>query len=322
MTTIPGPSNFQQDCPEQPPIRPAIIAGFLLIIMFFGGFWAWASTAPLQSAAVAPGSVNLDTYRKTVQHLEGGIVRDILVREGQEVAKDDVLIRLDDTQASAKIQLLKAQILSEEKQLAFLAEEIGVLETLLEKGLTSRPRILALKRLQAEVEGNRAQHTAELRAAEDIVERSRILAPLTGRVVGLQVHTSGGVVKPGDPLLSIVPTDEPLVVEARVDPNDIDVIHKGLPAQVRLTPLNARMVPPIPGQVVWISADRMGDQQKGEGYYLARIQLTADESELPTDVKLYPGMPAEVMILTGERTVLNYLIAPISRSFRRAFREN
>lgn len=306
---------------DRPPIRGAVTLGILVVILFMSGFAGWAALAPLQSAAIALGSVNLDTYRKTIQHLEGGIVRDIRVREGQDVEKGDILLHLDETQARAKIELLQAQIGSEEAQLDLINEEIADVETLLAKGLAKKSRVLALHRRRAELEGNRTEHSAQLRAAKDVIARSTIRAPITGSVVGLKVHTTGGVIRPGDALLSIVPKDEPLVIEARVDPNDIDIVQKGLPAQVRLTPLNARDVPPLQGRVIWISADRMSDPDTGAGYYLARVELTEQPSKLPQSVELYPGMPAEVMILTGERSLLSYLAAPISRSFRRAFRE-
>ncbi|MEM1019188.1 MAG: HlyD family efflux transporter periplasmic adaptor subunit [Pseudomonadota bacterium] len=307
--------------PNRPPIGGAVLIGFLVLLMFFGGFIAWAGRAPLQSAAVATGSVNLDTYRKTVQHYEGGIIKDILIREGQDVDKDQVLIVLDETQARSKIELLKAQISAEKQRLSFINERIEAVAVLLEKGHANKPQILELYGKRAEMEGNTTVYAAQLRAAEHVVARAKIRAPISGTVVGLQVHTSGGVIKAGESLLSIVPRDEPLVVEARVDPNDIDVVHKGLPAQVRLTPFNTRMIPPVPASVVWISADSMNDPNTGASYYLARVRLANQSPELPADLQLYPGMPAEVMVVTGERTLLNYLAAPLMRSFRRAFLE-
>lgn len=308
--------------PHGPPIRGAATAGLSLIALFFGGLLYWGGTAPLQSAAVAPGTVNLDTYRKTIQHFEGGIVRKILVREGQEVSKGEVLVQLDETQTRARIDLLEAQLASREKQFKLISEELENVQSLFEKGLTTQSRLLALKRNKAVLEGERIERLAQLKAARDVVDRSRIRAPIAGTVVSLQVHTTGGVIKPGDPLLSIVPQDEPLVIDAQVDPNDIDVIHKNLSAQVRLTPLNARTVPPLPGRIAWISADRMSDQNTGTNYYLARVEITSVETELPEDVVLYPGMPAEVIITTGEHTFFEYLIAPLARSFRRSFRED
>lgn len=286
-----------------------------------GNFVGWAAFAPLHSAAIAPGTVNLDTYRKTVQHYEGGIIDRILVREGQTVAKGAILIRLDQTRAKAGIDLLEAQIAAEKKQLKFIAEEIAVVEELLDKGLAKKPRILELYRRHAELEGDRSEHLAQLRTAQDVIVRSIIRAPITGTVVGLQVHTTGGVIKGGEPLLSIVPLDEPMFIEARIAPNDIDIVHSGQSAQIRLTPFNARMAPPIPAVVEWISADALSDQATGIPFYLARIKPAVSPSELPDNMQLYPGMPAEVMVLTGERTFMGYLMAPLTRSFRRAFKE-
>lgn len=307
--------------PDRPPIRRAVFIGVAVIVLFLFGMTGWAAMAPLQSAAIAPGSVSLDTYRKTIQHLEGGIVSKILVREGEEVEKGDVLVTLDETQAKSRIQLLEAQIASETAQLDLLNEEIRDIENLYQRGLAKKSRVLGLQRRKVELEGDRTEHLAALHAAKDVILRSQIKAPITGAVVGLQIHTKGGVIKPGDALMSIVPKDEPLVVEARVDPNDIDVVQKGMVAQVRLTPLNTRDVAPLDGKVIWISADRMTEKETSAGYYLARIKLDNQADSLPKGVDLYPGMPAEVMILTGERSLFGYLSAPITRSFRRAFRE-
>ena len=143
-----------------------------------------------------------------------------------------------------------------------------------------------------------------------------------GTIVGLQVHTPGGVIAPGEPLMDIVPSGERLVIEARVDPNDIDVVEAGLPARVLLTAFNLRSLAPIEGRVVWVSADRLIDERTGQAYYLARIELVEDPAEVLDGASLYPGMQADVMIVTGERTALEYLIRPISRSFDRAFRED
>lgn len=314
-------TTYGQNDGDGPKLSAAISSGFLLIAVLIGGFMGWSALAPLQSAAIAQGSVNLDSYRKSVQHYEGGIIQKIMVREGQHVEQDDVLIELDETRAKSSQDLLEAQIASEEKQLGLIDEEIKIVEGLLEKGLAKKPRILELYRRQAELQGNRTEHIAQLRAAKDVIERAKIRAPIAGSVVGLQVHTAGGVIKAGDTLLSIVPKDEPLVIEARIDPNDIDVVHSGLPAQVRLTPYNARIMPPLPAVVEWISADAMRDPSTGASFYLARVKLDGEPAELPDDIQLYPGMPAEIMVITGERSFMDYLAAPITRSYQRAFRE-
>jgi len=163
--------------------------------------------------------------------------------------------------------------------------------------------------------------TEQIRAAQDVLRRTVIRAPMAGTVVGLQVHTVGGVVTPGQTLLDVVPKGDRLVVEAFVDPNDIDVVHVGLPAQVRLTALTQRNLAPLEGHVTRVSADRLVDERTGAAYFLARVELDDGSTELNGE-RLYPGMQAEVMIVTGERTTLDYLSRPIVDSLNRAFREN
>lgn len=314
--------------PPAPPAIPAmgiagpVIAGLVIIALFFGGLMSWAALAPISSAAIAQGTVSVESNRKTVQHLEGGIIGAILVRDGDVVKQGQVVIRLDETQPRARIKLLRGQVIALDKQLLLLAEEIGAMRILLKKGLTQKSRLLALMRRHAEIEGERARTLAQMLAAEDVLKRSQILAPLAGTVVGLQVHTIGGVISRGEPLMYIVPSGEVLVIEARIDPLDIDIVHAGLLAEVRLTSFNQRNSVPIKGKVVSVSADSMSDERTGASYYLARIELLEDPATVLEGAALYPGMPAEVIIVTGERTALEYLFQPIIRSLNRAFRED
>lgn len=306
---------------ERPPARSAIVFGLSVMALFFGAFAVWGGTAPLDSAAIAPGSVRLDTNRKTVQHLEGGIVRRIDVREGARVKSGQVLITLDTTRTKAQIRLLRAQLGSVKKQIDLISQEISDVSSLRDKGLVRKPVLLALQRRKAELLGQQSKHRSAMAVARDSQDRSTVRAPIAGTVVDLRVHTPGGVIKAGDPLLTIVPAKELLVIEARVSPNDIDIVRAGMKANVRLTPYGAREVPPVAGSVEWVSADRMTDKNDGARYYLARITLGTDAGSLGPNVRLYPGMPAEVMIVTGRRTLLDYLFSPLLRSFRRAFRE-
>jgi HlyD family type I secretion membrane fusion protein len=387
--------------------------------------------------------VSVDGYRKTVQHLEGGIVGEILVREGDRVAAGQVLIRLDDTTPRASLELLhgrwmvasalearleaerghlgeirfpdsllprrddpkghqilegqvnifkarrealasqaailkqrvaqyaeeiigiEGQIKAEAVQLDLLREELADVRTLYEKGLTRKPRLLQLQRRSAEIEGNRNLHRAQIararqsiaesrmraadletarlnqvveelrkvqaeiyalnervRAAEDVLARTDIRAPRAGTVVDLQVHTAGGVIAPGAALLDIVPSGDRLVVEAKVDPKDIDVVRQGLDAQVRFTAFNQRHRAPAQGTLTSISADLLTDEASGEKYYLARIELAETQPASVDLTALYPGMQAEVMIVTGARSALDYLLEPLTRSVDRAFRES
>ena len=160
-----------------------------------------------------------------------------------------------------------------------------------------------------------------LRAAEDVLTRTRILAPLDGVVVGLKVHAAGGVIAPGEKLMDISPSNDRLIVEAQVDPGDIDMVHAGLGTHVRLTPFNKRDAKPLAGRVTSVSADRMTDERTGTAFYLARIELLEDPAAVLGGGALYPGMPAEVMIVTGARTALDYFLQPLTRSLNRAFRE-
>lgn len=152
--------------------------------------------------------------------------------------------------------------------------------------------------------------------------RTVLRAPVSGVVVGLNVFTQGAVIRPGETLMEIVPRDDALIVEARVDPNDIDVVHAGLGAQVRLTAFSQRISPILNGTVETVSADRRVDERTGIPYYTARVRLDHQDEAGAADFELYPGMPAEVMIVTGERTALSYLVRPLIYSFNRALRES
>ncbi|MEO3433764.1 HlyD family type I secretion periplasmic adaptor subunit [Inquilinus sp. CAU 1745] len=429
--------------PAPPPLlvqlrRPLLVAA-AVIALFFGGFGIWSVTATLASAALAPGTVSPDGSRRTVQHLEGGIIADIRVAEGSHVQAGDVLMVLEDVSADASVDLLigrrralaaararlaaeeagdpaisfpawlsedgaAADILAAERdrfaarrasraglvevmerriaqyraeiaglevqidartlQLDLIAEEIAAVRTLLDQGLERRPRLLALQRTEADIMAARAENragiararqaiaqteaeilnldrqareeaTAELagiraelsavrdrlRAARDVLTRTTITAPLDGEVVDLRFTTLGGVVGAGEPILDIVPADEELLVEARIAPTDIDAVHPGLEARVILSSYAQRNLPRLSGTVRTVSADALIDEATGRTYYLARISVDEDDLAALDGVELVPGMPAEVAVVTGERTPFDYLADPFLDSFRRAFKE-
>jgi HlyD family type I secretion membrane fusion protein len=428
---------------EQPAFKGPLIVGAVIIGVFFFAFIGWASLAPLSSAAVATGTVVIDGKSKTVQHLDGGIVDSIAVSEGASVEAGQVLVRLDDTQARASMELLRGrwivahaiearlkaerrglaaisfpedllertgdakvveilagqentfkarqdnfanqtailekriaqyreeikgiegQIDAETKQLALLDEQIEDMQALFDKGWARKPRLLQLKDRAAAVEGNRSLHRAQIsrarqsisesrlrvtelgtsrmkeiaeqvrsvqaeiydlderiRAAEDVLARTVIRSPATGTVVGLQVHTAGGVIRAGDALMGVVPSRRTLIIEARVEPADIDVVQPGLTAKVRLTAFNQRNRQPVDGRVTSISADRFTDPKTGRDFYMARVELNGDSLRQLKGAPLYPGMQAEVMIVTGSRTALGYFLEPLLNSLNRAFRES
>lgn len=424
-------------------IGKLVLIGALIIGGFFLGLGGWAAFVPLKSAAIAIGQVTVDGRRKTIQHLEGGIVREIVVKEGDEVAKGDLLVVLDDIRARSDVNLLNGrlaaalairarlaaerdraegiafpdeidrlindenerieliegeltifeerrnflssqtsinrqrieqlkseiaglrdEVVALNRQLDLIGQEEEGLSGLVEKGLARKPQLLELQRRQADLGGELARNKAaiaraqqqigeteltiidirtrflnevvgqlqevqteiadlrdRMAAAADIIRRTEVTAPVSGVVVNVQINTAGGVISSGQPLLDIVPKAGGLTVEARVSPGDIDVVHSGLAAQVRISAFKIAENPILAGRVRTVSADALSDERTGETFYLAQIELD-DLSPLPPGAELQPGMPAEVMIVTGEQTPLQYLLEPIRISLRRAMRES
>lgn len=426
-----------------PQLSRLIMAGALICILFFGVLGGWAAFTNLASAAIAPGELGFDTSRQTVQHLEGGIVAEILVSDGDVVEPGDVLIKLDRTQPLAVYEQVKARYLtilatearlraerdaadkitfpaalsapefsdhaagiqlgehrlfetrrrtiehqegisrqrvlqleeeiqglademeSQDEQIDLLRDESQSMQALYEKKMLGKQPLLALQREALELEGERARNRAavakakqgiseqELRiieirndrdsevlaqlrelqgdileinermsAAKDVLNRTEIIAPIKGTVVGLTISTVSGVIASRQPLMDIVPLEERLLVKAYLDPKDIDVVRAGQTAFVRLTAFNQRNLLPIEGEVISVSADSLTEENSGARYYLARIALPTIGNEAFQGMEIYPGMQAEVMIQVGERSPLDYLLQPIKESMNRALRED
>nr|WP_320051344.1 HlyD family type I secretion periplasmic adaptor subunit [uncultured Desulfuromonas sp.] len=423
--------------------RRLINAGLLVIILFFGCGGLWISLAQISGAVIASGEVRVDSERKTVQHLEGGIVRSILVRNGDRVEAGQPLIVLDSSRIIAATDQLKLQIMSalltqarlqaekdlaekvvwpaseegiatekydelkeseekvfvngrqslltqmgllrkqidqlyqqdlslearrqaEEKIVATLQEELDAKLILYQDHYIDKTRILELRRAIAEHQGQQAQvrgsqaelrekiaefelrisglqttyqQQASSRQAEirqrlfdlqqqlvpliDARQRLTVTAPVAGEVVALQVHSEGGVISPGQPLLDLVPKDTALIIECPIMVKDITHLYKGQPADVQLLAFNQRTTPKIKGTVVYISADRLMRQTPyGEQpAYIAHVELEKQMLR-ENDLYLTAGMPAAVFIRTEPRTVLDYLLEPLKQNFERALREN
>lgn len=426
----------------EPPISRDMKFGLIIIVIFFGLFWLWAVMAPLETAALASGKIVASTNRKTIQHLEGGIVRKLYVHEGSEVKAGDPLIKLDDTHVRTKHEILssqsielyakkarliaqrdnlaeiqfpeilmdkrqlpdvesamaaeqaifehdkksfadnmailkkrvgqledqidglKSQLAANEKQYGFIEKEIGAMKSLDEKSYIEKPRLWALEREAAKLHGKRGEllasiaerhqkiseteqqmvtlrnqtreeilddlahtnHTlsttvGNLKTHQDILKRTLIVAPQNGKVVNLKEHTLGGVIGPGEEVMDIVPSDDALVVAARISPLDIDIVHKGMMAKVKLIAYKQRSMPAVDGVVTAVSADSFYDSQTNTSYYRAQIDISAEQLKKLEGVRLYPGMPVEVMVIVDRRTTWQYLIAPIKESYNKAFRE-
>ncbi len=418
--------------------------GIVLLITTFGGFGYWSFTAPLAAAVISQGSFVATGENKKVQHLEGGIIREILVKEGDHVKEGQPIIRLDETAALAnerqlilrrvRLEAINARLQAEasdkedvefpkeltkmradpeiaaildgqvtnfrssrkklqsdlqllvsnteslkhrasgydrqrksmERQLTFLREEHAAKAQLLKQGLIRRTEVNAIKRAMADAEGQIGRLSAEVdetdtqikkhekqiaqtmavyrqtaldetlsiqaeldsvreqsRNAENVLKRAVIVAPVSGTIVRLHYHTSGGVIESGKTIAEILPTGVPLIIEAQVSRTDIDSVRIGQKAVVRLTALNQRTTPVLNGEVYYVSADALADEQNGvpREIYLARVSLPGAELNRVYGFSPTPGMPAEIMIQTAERTFIDYLTRPIADSMNRAFRE-
>ena len=161
----------------------------------------------------------------------------------------------------------------------------------------------------------------QLRTADDASRRKVIAAPVAGRIVDLRIGTPGAAIGPREPVLDIVPDDSPLLVEAHVGVDAIGELHAGLPTDVRLTAYKQRSTPLIDGKVVYVSADSLVDRAGTSPYYLVHVELDRASLEKAGEVRLQPGMAAEIFVRTRERTALDYLVEPFTNAMRRAFRE-
>lgn len=417
--------------------------GLITVLFGVGGFLLWSIMTPLNSAVVTQGVLKVSSEKKQVQHLEGGIVKSIFVREGDLVKEGQALLTLDETFAGADFEILSTQlqemqireamllaqrddleslsfplhienapltswltgqkesanklfrisksvlssqlsvlsaqiqqinskvagyhleISAKNQQLKFMAEEIAAWESLVQQKLTNKLRYLELQgdtsELRGEIEQLKARiassnnQTSELEyeslridqmfrevAANELVEvqikikdlskrigsasnilgRIELKAPVEGKIVGMAVHTVGAVIKSGDTILEIVPKKDDLIVEVKVMPADIDKVHQLMKAQVRISSYKQHEFPEFLGVVDDVSADVFEDPKTLTSYYSARITIPeASLAELP-DNKISPGMPAEVMIITGESTPAQYLLDPLLTAFRSAWRDS
>lgn len=419
------------------------VFGYALLAVLVLGFGGWAVFASISGAVIATGQVAVESNTKTLQHLEGGIVSDILISEGDPVYQGQLLMRLDGTETQSRLSIvrgridellakqarlraerdgldeiefpfeiayrsveesvenilsgqqrlfasrqatlvgqkaqlkekitqldkeilgLEAQLQAKEAQASLIASELEDLLGLREQGLVSEGRVLALKREAAKIGGERGQHVAQIArikgqisetrlqiiqleqeartevlneitdveaqlteltekrvAAEEQLRRIEIRAPHSGQIHQMMVHTIGGVIGPGQQLLQIVPQDDRLVVEARLEPRDIDQIRIRQAAVARFSAFDQRSTPEIKGFVKRIAADLSQDPVTGQQYYAVRIEFDEKEKTRLGKNELIPGMPADIFISTGARTPISYLLQPLTDQIARAFRES
>ncbi len=307
-----------------------------IILIFLAIFVIWASFAPINSSIIANGEIILTANKKVISHLEGGIIEKIKVREGQFVKVGDELILLNTVQVRAKIQQTKEGIRASEfqktasiKRISALKQELNIVEELMRDANSSLSRQLDLQKQLHEAEGkigeldaNIASLQNELISNRHILKRSVIKAPVEGFVMDLKHQTLGGVIAPASEIMFIVPQNDIMIAEVKVKPQDIDLLTAGMLAKVQLTAYKSRLMPKLDGKVVNVSADSFKNEMTGEVYFKARIEIPESElKKLTQDIKLSLGMPVTTFVITGSRTMLQYLITPISESGFKAFRE-
>lgn len=313
--------------------------GWLILLIGFGGFLLWATFAPLDKGVSATGVVITDGQRKVVQPIANGVIEEILVKDGDQVKAGQVIIRMNDLQALAQaegtrdqmqgvqgqIRGLELSIASQKEQLTYLKAQSADLKTLSNEGYIPRSRYLEIERTKQQVIGQLAENEGnllrqrnqlselekKLPAFQFDLDNATIKSPVDGQIINLTVFTKGQVVQAGAKLMEVVPDDRPLIVEARVPVVLIDKVHLGLPVQMIFSALNQRTTPRIPGQVTMISSDRTADERTGEPYYKMQAQVTQAGMKLLKENTVRAGMPVEVFVVTGERSLMNYLLRPI-----------
>lgn len=408
----------------------------------FGAFMLWAAFAPLDEGVPAQGHIAIDTKRKPVQHLSGGILKEVLVGEGDLVKEGQLLARMDDASAKANFeairqrylglramqarlmaeqtgqrsiqyhpdlqaasqdpliaqqmrnqeqllqsrqsalradvqaieesiqgqdasaQAMEAVLVNRRNQLALLTEELNNTRGLVKDGYAPRNRQLELERMVSEsnssiadLQGNilrskravgelrqrtiqrqqeyrkeietqmsdvtrEVQGDAEkFRALQDDLGRTEIRSPAGGQVVSLIAQASGAVLAPGQKLMDIVPANQVLTLETRVSPQMIDRVHAGMPVDVRFSAFAHSPQLVVPGTVMSISADILADSSNTPPYFLARVTVTPEGLKTLGKRQMQPGMPVEVVFKTGERSMLTYLLHPLTKRMAASMKE-
>ncbi len=411
----------------------------LTLLLFLSAWLLWSALAPISGAIVAQGVVKTELNRKTIQHQEGGIVRVILVREGEQVKAGQALVEIGDVRTDAtnsilldklasekirrarlqaemiiaanftapevpgeaqkaaeylareraiftaqrrtlnqqvdvlqaqiqetewQIKALQAQIASTEESLKSAREELEINQKLIKEGFIQRTHILALERAVTDYASNRNEYRSnlaqarqriddyrlrivqtrnqyqqqaaadlkeavakideaeeQLRSSKDQVERQVVRSPVDGVVMSLKVSAPGMAIGPREPILEIVPLKERLLIEAKINPDDIDHVHIGDDAEVRLTAYEYRKTPLLLGKVRTVSADRITDQRTGQSWYSVLVEVnTGKLTDIP-GVSMQTGMTAEVFVTTPARSLFEYMIKPLANFASRGMRE-
>ena len=420
-----------------------VLSGFIVVGVLVGGLMYWLFEARLNGAVIASATFVVESNRKTVQHLEGGIVHHLLVKEGDYVERNQVVLRLDSTTSDINVDVLggrlatlivqRARIIAElnghsdfsfdvnsdpitkkigvnelepfiqkqkelfkaeqiardaeeeltanrvrrfndeiegiqrqrnegARQKELLEKDVAAYQNLLKKGFTTESRVNGLVReifrlrsadanLQtsqtraanqrdeislnylgrqketkedltsslAEIEREIYELRPQYYGAKERQKRIDIVAPVSGKVVNLRFYTNGGVIRPGDDIMDIVPVSDELVIDAKVATKDVEKLFIGQDTRIRLLAYDDTDIPEAVGKITDVSADALTDERDGTEYYVARIKLNEEQPSAIDNLALLPGMPADVFINTGDRTAISYFLQPLRERVARTF---
>jgi len=442
MVMLPPPA--ENTSPKKWSARMPMTIGLISLAILVGGFGSWSYFSQISGAVVTSGMVNVDQNRQVIQHIDGGIVTDIMIKEGDSVSQGSVLMRLDPTEIQSALDVVVSQryemlarsarlraesdgqtsiSFSQElleaakkfpnvnelvigqsrlfdarltsmkqeidqlskrrlqfgnqiegfeaqqtalgRQLELINEERDAQQILLNKGLAQSSRVLALQREEARMQGALGELAAsvaetkgriteleigvlrlETRRREEAITTLRdlefrgveleenvkslterlsrldIRAPVSGVVYGLRVFARSSVIRPAEPLMFLVPQDQPLVISTRISPLNIDQIHIDQPVTLRFSAFSARNTPELAGKIVLLSPDAFQDEATGQSFFTSEIVLLENEIDKLGNQRLLPGMPVEAFIQTESRSPIVYLVKPFADYIKKAFRED
>jgi multidrug efflux pump subunit AcrA (membrane-fusion protein) len=322
--------------------RMPILFGMWVCIFTFVIGGIWSGFAPIDSVSHATGIVVSTSKKQIIQQRDGGILKEIYIKEGERVTKGQKLAQLEDLHTRAELESINVQITGLEKQLEVAQERSKSFKELEAKGFVSRSDLLNEEIRLSEVQSNLSRIKARALQLEEILDRSIVKSPVDGVVTQMDVHTIGATISPGQALMSIAPTQEDMIIEAYISSQDIEAVHVGLKAKVRIMAFKHRSVGAMDGIVTYVSPDtvdlplgathqnRMSAEYKllhGQGHLsIYKVIVSIDKAQLKEiskhkDYELAPGMAADIAIVTGERTMIQYLLDPITSSFWNAFSE-
>jgi multidrug efflux pump subunit AcrA (membrane-fusion protein) len=319
--TIPGSERQPSRAPlPYLDITGPILIGCLTLTLFFGGGLGAASMLAIEKGVPFSGQIIVESKVQAIQHQRGGTVARVHVAEGQEVVPGQILITLDTQALDQQISAMKAQVDAASRQLDLIRQETAVMTDLAERKLAARSKVSVLERQVAEVEKEMAGLRARIAIAEQELMRSEIRSPIAGQLLSLAVHGSGAILQPGATALEIVPQTDRLVIEGRLPLLHIETARPGMPAKIWLTGNTWRDARPLPAKLAWVSPDSIEDKRTGATYFLTRIELSQSRAEIASRFTLHPGQRTDILLLTGERTLLEHIFDPLLRNINRAFR--